>query len=180
MIYGDSLALMKQMPDESVGLVLADPPYNEMDLINASIREARRVSTGVSLYFMYPEDIYWLTEEPDQILHWVKPISTKNTSKRYSRFVEALCVYDLARGPFSQTTHWATRSGVFTDGFVGKQVHPFQKPDSLVEKLLALHGQDLILDPFAGSGTVERVATRLGFPCLSIELDYSWVRSLKE
>lgn len=172
MIHGDSLAYMKMMPDKSFDLVIADPPYGDFDLINDSIREARRVSGGASLYFMYAENLYHLNEAPDQVVFWVKPISTKNTVKRYSRFVEVIACYDIDRGPFNQDTHWSVRSGVFTDSFSNKQIHPFQKPDSLIEKLLLTHSnsQDWILDPFAGSGTVERVCKRLDRSCLSMEI----------
>lgn len=179
MIYGDSLEYMIQMDDACIDFVLADPPYDKRFLINASIRQARRVSKGASLYFMYAENVFDLTEKPDQIIFWVKPPSTKNTVKRYSRFVEVIACYDLDRGPFNQDTHWSTRSGIFNDSFSTKQIHPFEKPKSLIEKLLCLHTNpgDLVFDPFAGSGTVERVAKQLGRKCLSIEIDPAWASS---
>lgn len=176
MINGDSLEYMGYLPNESVDFVLADPPYGNFPLINESIREARRVCKGSTLYFMYADDIYDLNMRPDQIIFWMKPPSTKNTSKRYSRFVEVIACYDLDKGPFNQNTHWSTRSGIFNDSFSIKQVHPYQKPESLIEKLLCLHTNpgDLVLDPFAGSGTVEDVAGMLGRECLSIEIDKKW------
>jgi DNA modification methylase len=177
MIWADSLEVMNQMEDDCVDFVLADPPYSDTILINQSITQARRVSKGASLYFMYAEDLCDLRQKPDQVVFWVKPSSTKNTVKRYSRFVEVIACYDLARGPFNQDTHWSTRSGIFNDSFSLKQTHPYQKPDSLIEKLLCLHTErgDLVLDPFAGSGTVEYVADRVGRKCLSIEMEHKLV-----
>lgn len=173
MIHGDSLVYMRQMPDASVDLVLADPPYSDLSLINGSIAEARRISKGASLYFMYAEDLVGLEMEPTQVLFWVKPTSTKNTTKRYSRFVEVIACYDLARSPFRQDTHWTVRSGLFTDTLIGTPEHPFKKPESLIEKLLAVNSNpgDLILDPFAGSGTTATVCARIGRKCLDMELN---------
>jgi DNA modification methylase len=172
MIYGDSLEYMKMMDDNSVDFVLADPPYGQHQLINESIQLARNVSRGPSFYFMYPEDVWHLDSEPCQIIHWVKQPSTKNTVRKYSRFVEAIVCYDLACSPFNQTTHWSARTGVFTDTFADKQVHPFEKPSGLIEKILMVNTNpgDLILDPFAGSGSVEKVCKRIDRKCLSIEI----------
>lgn len=173
MIIGDSLEYMRQMDDDCVDFVLADPPYSDYPLINASIVEARRVSKGASMYFMYAEDVFGLEHKPDQILHWIKPPSTKNTSRRYSRFVEVIACYDLDRSPFNGDTYWAARSGVFNDCFSSKVAHPYQKPMSLIEKLLLVNTRprNLVLDPFAGSGTVEKVCHQLDRQCLSIEID---------
>ena len=172
MIKGDSLVYMSMMEDDSFDLVLTDPPYSTFPLINDSIREARRVSKGASLYFMYADDIFDLEQRPDQILFWNKPPSTKNTIRRYSRFTEVIACYDLDRSPFNQDTHWTSRSGTFSDSFAGKIVHPFQKPISLLEKLLVVNSSpgDWVLDPFAGSCSVERACMLIDRHCLSIEI----------
>lgn len=172
MIHGDSIEYMRMMDVGSVDMVLADPPYSDRQTIDLGIYYARAISKGPTLFFMYPEDLCYLDEKPDQVIHWVKPPSTKNTVRRYSKFVEAIACYDLDRSPFNQDTHWTTRTGVFTDSFASKQVHPFEKPASLLEKLLVVHTKpgDLVLDPFAGSGSVEKVCNRLGRKCLSIEI----------
>jgi site-specific DNA-methyltransferase (adenine-specific) len=49
--------------------------------------------------------------------------------------------------------------------------YPTQKPEALLERLiLALTDEgDLVLDPFAGSGTTLVTAARLGRPCLGID-----------
>lgn len=176
MIWADSLGAMEEIPAKSFDLVVADPPYSEFPLINEAVDSARWICRGPVLVFMYAEDLLQLTPAPDQVAFWVKPISTKNTSRRYSRFVEVLACFDLDQGPFRQDTHWSTRSGVFTDTLVEKQKHPYQKPESLIEKLLAVHTNkgDWVLDPFAGSGTVERVCKRMERNCLSIDIDQRW------
>ena len=58
-----------------------------------------------------------------------------------------------------------------------RQDHPTQKPEGLIERLvLASSDQgDLILDPFAGSGTTLRVCQQLNRRCVGIELNPGYV-----
>jgi DNA modification methylase len=60
-------------------------------------------------------------------------------------------------------THCTTR--------VNRPDHPCPKPERLMEELIALFTDpgDLILDPFAGSGTTGVAAKRLGRRCILIE-----------
>lgn len=170
-INADCIRIMSRVVDRRFDVVIADPPYGNGVLINAAVEQSRRICRGASFFFMYAEDITRLDQPPDQVLFWVKPVSTKNTYRRYSRFVEVIVAYDIARSPFLQDTHWSVRTGVFTDTLVD-QDHAHSKPDSLIEKLLRVnckpHG--LVLDPFAGSHTVEKVCKRLGYSCVSIEV----------
>jgi len=148
--------------------VFADPPY-ENDTIYWMLFQAMRIDRCVpGIMFMYPDN--WIASQSDQVVHWVKPVSTKNTSRRYSSFVEAIAVW---HGDFfSQNLHWSTRTGVFTDTLIDKQIHPHQKPYSLVEKLILLHTPPggTVLDPFCGSQVVRRVCDKHGFRSLSIDL----------
>lgn len=177
MICADSVSWMEST-NSRFDLVLADPPYGEFPLINRAIRAARSICDGASLFFMYPEDVVHLEATPDRVLHWVKPVSTKNTSRTYSRFVEVIALYDLHRGRFNES-HWSIRTGVFTDTLIERPIHPFQKPASLIAKILHLHSNpgDIILDPFGGSGTVERVARSMGRTCVTIEIDERWAHA---
>lgn len=171
-IVGDSIEYMKNLSDKSFDMILADPPYGEMELINSSIKQARRVSRGVSMYFMYAEDLCDLEQRPDQVLFWVKPSSTKNTSRRHSRFVEVLALYDIARVRLNPDTYWSVRSGVFNDTLIEKPMHIFQKPASLLEKLITVHiPHASVLDPFAGCGSVGAVCDKMGITSTSVEID---------
>src|ERR1019366_2820823 len=134
-VVGDALADMCEIAEEGkkIDLVIADPPYGKFPLINLAIASARELCSGPSFFFMYGEDLVELDSKPDQILFWVKTASTKNTKKRYSRFVETIAAYDLENSPFCQDTHWTTRSGTFIDQLTYR-THEFQKPVSLMEK----------------------------------------------
>lgn len=147
-----------------------DPPYDAKSVAKAWKVFGRITSAGhAATCFMYP-DLVGVIGPFDQICHWTKPISTKNTTKRYSRFVEAIAVKH--GNYFNQDLHWSTRTGIFTDTLIEKQTHPHQKPFSLVEKLVLLHTPPCgtVLDPFCGSQVVKRVCDKHGFRSLSIDV----------
>ena len=175
----DCLKYIETQKDKSHALVLADPPYSNYDLINKAIIGAKKISSGACVFFMYAEDLCRLKEAayPDQICQWLKPISTKNTTKKYSRFFEALVIY---HGEFfNQNLHWSTRVGVFTDTIITTDGHPHKKPESLIEKLILLHlkppfENKTVLDLFGGSGTVEAVCRKLQVNSITCEIDPKW------
>ena len=170
-ITGDSLALVPTITND-INLVIADPPYDDIATINEAISVCRDICTGATFVFMYAETIWNLGYQPDQVLFWCKPPSTKNTVKRYSRFVEVIAAYDLDQSPFNQDTYWHTRSGVFDDTQLRTTLHPHTKPVSLMEKLILVNSLpgDMVLDPFAGSHTVERACKRHQRDSISIEV----------
>ena len=153
---------------EDTSLIIADPVYGTGDIdeiIDKAL--ARKIPACV---FMYPEDLCNLRYKPDQICHWIKPVSTKNTVKKYSRFVEVIAMYRVS---FYETLHWSNRSGIFTDALLLNEEHTWKKPESLIERLLRNHypKSGVVYDPFAGSGTVDAVCKRLGIRSFSVEID---------
>jgi len=156
------------LPPPGTCLMVADPVYGSPDT-HELIRLA--VSSGMpSLVFMMPEDVWGLPFKPDQLAHWVKPVSTKNTTRRYSRFVEAIAVYGAS---FHGGIHWSNRTGIFTDCLI-EQDHEWKKPEPLIERLVRNHywspeRTGIVYDPCAGSGTVDTVCRRLGIPSFSVE-----------
>jgi len=50
--------------------------------------------------------------------------------------------------------------------------HPNQHPEALIERVVKFSTApgDLVIDMFAGTGTVNRVCKRLGRPCIGIEI----------
>lgn len=80
------------------------------------------------------------------------------------------------------------RVGVFTHmkdvggGAAIRQEHPTTKPMGLMSELVELftNPDDLILDPFAGSGTTGVAALRLGRRCILIEKDAKYAALARE
>lgn len=115
--------------------------------------------------------------DPDEILFWIKTPSTKNTVKRCSRFVEEIMVYRGEDAPFNgKDLHWSILTGVFTDTIIAPNDHPWQKPVSLMEKLIRIYTNpgDTILDPYAGSGATLKAAELCGRTALGTDIDPKW------
>ena len=167
---GDSFDLLYKMGDSCVDMILTDPPYDLEEHQKRFLHDQfRRVSKGWVIVFSPPEN-QWLFPDIEQFLFWIKPISTKNTSKSYSRFVEMMFVY--GRGTWNSGRHWSQYTNVFND-LVDERNHPYKKPPSLIERLIKNHTEreDIILDPFAGSGIVCETALRLGRKFIGIEIN---------
>src|SRR5437763_10528434 len=64
----------------------------------------------------------------------------------------------------------------------GRKLHPTQKPEALIARVIlaASRPDDLVLDPFFGSGTSGAVAKRLGRRFVGIERDESYARAAGE
>lgn len=171
---GDCLEVMKGIPDKSVDAVITDPPYDLDNLTKDALMEQfRRVSKGVTIVFCPPENLW--QPNPDQWLFWIKPISTKNTSKSYSRFVEIIQVWNGSI--WNCDRHWSQYTNVFQDLVDGKD-HPYQKPVSMIERLVLNHTGVLakILDPFAGSGTIGVACVQTGRNFIGIEIDENYFK----
>ena len=64
----------------------------------------------------------------------------------------------------------------------GKKAHPTQKPEALLHRVLmaSTRPDDLVLDPFAGTGTTGAVAKRLGRRFVGIERDRGYAALARE
>jgi site-specific DNA-methyltransferase (adenine-specific) len=62
-----------------------------------------------------------------------------------------------------------------------RQNHPTQKPEGLIERMVLASSKenDLILDPFSGSGTTLRVCQQLNRNCIGIELNPDYIELTK-
>ena len=59
--------------------------------------------------------------------------------------------------------------------------HPTQKPEGLIERMVLASSEeeDLVIDPFAGSGTTLRVCQQLNRRCVGIELNPEYVDMIR-
>ena len=170
--------LPNEIPDKSVDLIFTDPPY---DLNEGAKRffqkEFLRVCKGAIVVFAPPEN-QWI-QPADQYLFWNKPISTKNTSRRYSRFVEMIFVYNVET--WNCHRHWSNYVNTFSDFVDSTDDHPHRKPFSLITRLLLNHSVrgDIVLDPFAGSGVVLEAAKLYGRKYIGVEFNRKYYYKAK-
>lgn len=169
-LKADAFAELPKLKTNSVDIVITDPPY---DLTRGQIRtlhgEFMRISKTGAIVFAPPENQWVLPA--DQFCFWIKPTSTKNTTKKYSRFVEMMFLYGDLK--WNTDRHWSQYTNIFQDLVDTTQPHAYRKPPSLIERLILNHTDpwDIVLDPFAGSGTINDVATKLGRRCISYDIE---------
>jgi site-specific DNA-methyltransferase (adenine-specific) len=63
-----------------------------------------------------------------------------------------------------------------------RQEHPTQKPEGLIERMVLASSEknDMVIDPFAGSGTTLRVCQQLNRNCIGVELNPEYVKLIHE
>ncbi len=188
-IHGECIDLMRAMPDACVDLVLTDPPY----LTNYQPRDGRTIANDTTDAWLRPAfaEIYRLLK-PDSLCFsfygwphverfmavWkkvgFKPVSHFSLVKDYASTVGYTCgfhetAYLLAKGkpskpkdPIRDVLPWR---------YTGNPLHPNQKPVELFRTLVEAFSRpgDLILDPFAGSGTTAVAARQTGRRFIIIE-----------
>ncbi|MGC8539236.1 MAG: DNA-methyltransferase [Phycisphaerae bacterium] len=221
-LEGDALAEIKKIPNGSVDLIIADPPYNlgkqygnnfdrkEFDTFMAQTREwlseASRTlkPTGTIYVFMGFRLISYLFDVLDRhlALHFNSWICWHYTQgmgrmKGFSPRHDDILMFtksenykfnlDDVRVPQKyyrgrNNMRGANPGDVWEFSHVhycneNRQDHPTQKPEGLIERLvLASSDQgDLVLDPFAGSGTTLRVCQQINRRCIGIELNPGYV-----
>ena len=156
----DCLKVIDAIKDGSIDLIVTDPPYDFTEAQKLIYHlEMLRICKGTVIVFA-PPDNQWVLPA-DQYGFWIKPISTKNTSRKYSKFVEMIFFYK--DGIWNPDRHWSQYVNVFND-FVDTTAHPHRKPPSLIKRLILNHSNpgSKVFDPFMGSGVVGEVCLAEG------------------
>jgi adenine-specific DNA-methyltransferase len=189
-ISGDCLTVLPQLPDASVDLVLTDPPY----LVRYQSRDGRRLANDdtdswlapafAELYRVLKRDRFCVsfcgfTQAERFLTVWkaagFRVLEHLVWRKRYPsstgfvrRYHEQ--AYLLAKGN-PRRPHMLLPS-VLEWRYTGNMLHPTQKPVGALIPLIMAFSQigDVVLDPFAGSGSTAAAAAMLGRHYIAIEL----------
>jgi modification methylase len=238
-IQGDCLDIMRAMPDKSVDMVFADPPYNlqlagdlhrpdnsRVDGVddawdqfesfaaydafsNAWMKEARRLlkpngtiwvigsyhnvfRMGTQLQdlgYWILNDVIWRKSNPmpnfkgrrftnaHETLIW----AAKGANAKYRFNYDSLKVMNDDLQMRSDWEFPLCTGGERLKDAEGKKVHPTQKPEALLARIIhacTVPG-DIILDPFFGTGTTGAAAKRLGRNFIGIERDTDYIKAAK-
>ncbi|WEZ84120.1 site-specific DNA-methyltransferase [Rhizobium sp. 32-5/1] len=235
-LKGDCVAALEALPDNSVDVVFADPPYNlqlggaltrpDQSLVDAVDDEwdqfvsfdaydaftrawllaVRRVlkptgtlwvigsyhnifrvgATLQDLNFWILNDIIWRKTNPmpnfkgrrfqnaHETLIWASPNAK---GKGYTFNYDAL---KASNDDVQMRSDWLfpiCSGGERLKGEDGKKVHPTQKPEALLARIMMASSKpgDVILDPFFGSGTTGAVAKRLGRNFVGVEREQVYI-----
>lgn len=162
-IYNDCLNGIKEIPDKSIDLIISDPPYMSGFTKYFNDFKTKIKSDGQMIWFCQPTELYELPEKPLQILIWKEPYSPKPIRKKYREFLDIMAWYAYGNYTFNPLL-WNLMNSVFEDQVIGyKRKHKWQKPKTLIERLILVHTNenDLVFDPFAGSGVVKDICKNL-------------------
>ena len=191
-LQGDCTDVMRRMPERSIDLVVTDPPYaaryrdrtgrtvandDNTRWLSPAFAEVARVLKDnrfcVSFYGWHQADAFfqaWRAAGLRPVGHfvWVK-FYHSNGSPRYAKHKHE-SAYLLAKGyprpvePINDVLGWE---------YTGNRHHPTEKPVSAITPLIEAFSRpgDIVLDPFAGSGTTAVAARELGRRYVAIELD---------
>jgi DNA modification methylase len=178
-ICGDCLDIMRDMPDNSVDLVLTDPPYgigekwvggkgngwgqtdNEKLVRNRWDNKPPSQDTLLHVQRVGQNSIIWggnyFMLPPSRCwLLWVKPergFTLAEAEMAWTSFDKIVRVKEMPR-------------------HIKDRYHPTQKPYSLIEWCIENYSKPnaLIFDPFCGSGTTCVAAKRLGRRYIGIDI----------
>jgi len=196
---GDCLKIMPNIESNSIDLIITDPPYgdnvaygfnnktiqnNENPLINcnALVEMYRILKRNSSLYVFTNWKHYpFLTEfiirytkfKIRHLVVWEKHNFGLGWAFRHQ--YELILVLEKGKPKYNLKNF----SDVQTASHINhnKMNHPHQKPIDLLSKII-LHSSkegDLILDPFAGSGSTCKACNKLNRKWIGIELDGRWL-----
>lgn len=165
----DSHKTMRDIPDKYFDALIMDPDYKD----KLDPAELKRICKGNIIVFCKPENQFF---KADRYMFWNKPLSTKNFGDNIGRYVEMILV--LRQGKTFNKLHWSQMSGIYHDLLVEAPIHPFEKPETLIERMVRIFTNqgDLVGDFFAGSGTVPWVCKTLSRACIGFEKEEYYYR----
>jgi site-specific DNA-methyltransferase (adenine-specific) len=189
--HGDCIEIMREMPANSIDFILTDPPY----LVNYRDRSGRTIQNDVNADWLKPAmaeayrvlrqdrvavmyygwsrvDAFfeaWRSAGFQPVGHIVfrKSYSSKSRFLRYQH--EQAFLLAKGRPPLPKEP----LMDVMDMPYSGNKLHPTQKPVPVLAQLIrsfSLLG-DIVLDPFAGSGSTCAAALLTGRKYIGMELD---------
>ena len=118
---------------------------------------------------------------------WAKRTTERDGNEQLLRVYETALVFLREPlpplGPADAARCWCVAAGYDDDGEAARWGnHPNHKPFSVLEALLRTWTRlgELILDPFAGSGSIPAAALRLGRRAACLEIEPDWARRVTE
>lgn len=232
---GNCIEVLSSLPEKSVDLIFADPPYNlqlQGDLLRPNARKVDGVNddwdqfadfaaydeftrqwlsacqrvlkdTGTLWVIGSYHNIYRVGSILQDLGFWIlNDIVWKKTNAlphfrgvRFNNSHETLLWCKKSKGQKKYTFHYHSMKFMNDEKQMqsvweipictgserlkvdGKKVHPTQKPEALLYRIIISSSDpgDIILDPFFGSGTTGAVAKKLGRSFVGIEENEEYI-----
>jgi len=184
---GDCLELMKEIPDNTIDLVITDPPYGmsfqsnyrkekhlkiegDDELPIEAIKECIRIAKKACYVFCRWDNLRDMPQ-PRSVLCWVKNNwSMGDLEHEHGRQWEAICFYPKNEHEFIKRI-----PDVIKAERTENVLHPTEKPVKLIRVLIKANKGEVVLDPFCGSGTTAVACKQLGRDFIGIEIEPKYV-----
>lgn len=198
---GNSLDLMKSIPDESFDLCITDPPWSlyKDDSLTCDdstvpvFEQIYRVLKPKSMLYMIVSTVDFINWTPilrqlgflvqDYPIIWQKSGTITHGRRlwQYARDYEPIIVACKGEGSL---TDGREMSAVLNFPSMAHQhmIHPHEKPANLIEKLIqdSTYPGMKVIDPFGGSGVVADTARRNDRKYLTIERNPEFFYNIQE
>ena len=204
LMQGDCLERLKEIPDGSVDMILADIPYGEVNQKSAGLRLLDRGSAdtcNINLHTMVMDYIricngsFYIFCGTQQISELISLFKANNLTTRLCAWEKSnpspmngdklwlsgmeFCVF--ARKP-KATFNEHCQKGLWKNPVGRSKIHPTEKPIALMERLITASTKlgDTVLDNTMGSGTTGVACKNLNRKFIGIELDEKYFNIAKE
>jgi site-specific DNA-methyltransferase (adenine-specific) len=201
-IYGDCLEVMKEIPNQSVDLIITDPPYSSptvsgfgrtlmRNVADLSIQEFyfrsikeqfERILKPDGRAFVFCDDRYYpvlfgvfYSWAHKNLLIWDKGQIGLGQPFRHQH--ELIFYVNRQVYKHHQTEAITCFPTIMTYKHDADRMHPSQKPLALIERLVIGFSRpgEVVFDPFTGSGTTLVAASNLGRNYIGVELNVEYV-----
>lgn len=193
-IHDDGLTVLRQMEAESIDAIITDPPYG----INYVSQTGARIKNDKSPFIWFLYDAYRVLKPGGAILcftRWDVEQTFIDAIKLAGFQVKSEVIWDKVhhgmgdtkaafapshenivfaiKGKYSFPGHRPKDLVTFSKLGSAQMIHPTEKPVGLIANLITSVTKpgDLILDPFAGSGSTLVAAKKTGRRFIGVELD---------
>jgi len=193
---GDCLEILPTIPDESIDLIITDPPYgidkegvlndHSLEVYYNSLKDCYRVLKPDSFYITF-NSIGRLPEffhNNPFTYRWQFIVYTNNGMVRggvgFSRFMSAL-IFQKGDAKFKKQLLDVQEVSTSSQE-CAKRVHPTEKRVDSIEKILTSFSKedDVVLDPFLGGGTTMFACQNMRRGCIGMELHPSYIETIKK
>jgi modification methylase len=236
-LVGDCVEIMNSLPEKSVDLIFADPPYNlqleggltrpdqsKVDAVddewdkfdsfahydaftNAWLKAAQRIlkpngaiwvigsyhnifRVGTALQnhgFWMLNDVIWRKSNPMPNFRGTRFTNAHETLIWASKSQKSKVTFNYeamkqANDDTQMRSDWLfpiCTGGERLKNESGEKVHPTQKPEALLHRILnaTTNVGDVVLDPFFGTGTTGAMAKKMGRNFIGIERDSDYINA---
>ena len=195
LVNADCIEAMSKLSDKSIDLTVTDIPYGEVNRKSAGLRNLDKDKADV-VNFNLPDlvdELCRLTKGSIYVFCGINQVSTIRETMTKNKMSTRLCIWEKTNpSPMNGDKIWLSgieccvfgrfpkatfnehcKNTVFRYPCGRNKIHPTQKPEELIERLVLASSNvgDLVLDPFSGSGTTAVVCKKTNRNFIGFELD---------